>query len=437
MRNKKIIFPENRKRAILNCLNHIEENATISADGKPSITMDILIDFAEEILSEYLPGSENFPERTKKGIVFSAQMRWLKYKRTNNPDQKINLFVRALKYEIANLEKKKSEYRVLMFLNVDPSTISKFAQVNLLGETLLLISWNDVNEMDTSGLWQEVKFQNRNNPLLWDIPDLIEPAPDVVLFTPISFVTKTYGPEAAVEIASNRMDLFRAILNIPSSLGKYTHFRSQPKALSEILPSPIYVIFDEHGKRKSVYYTIEKYEYKQKKIPNDRISSIQFLLSKITADHAANSTWNYLINILRLYQKALDTTTTEAAFLTMWQVLENCIGLGEELTRNRDIQSRLSLWLQADPITLEMIEIIIDKRNKLVHSGKFLEDGDRIFFILKLITDSIIRRFIYLADRYPTLPELKDYVSLTSLGDGDLERKQTVIFKITEERKSR
>ncbi len=84
-----------------------------------------------------------------------------------------------------------------------------------------------------------------------------------------------------------------------------------------------------------------------------------------------------------------------------------------------------------------MIEIIIHKRNKLVHSGKFLEDGDRIFFILKLITDSIIRRFIYLGDRYPTLPELKDYVSFTSLGDGDLERKQTVICKINEERKSR
>jgi len=437
MRNKKIIFPESRKGAILNCLNHIEENATISAAGKPSITMDILIDFAEEILSEYLPVSENFPERTKKGIVFSAQMRWLKYKKTTNPEQKLNLFVRALKFEIANLEKRKSEYRVLMFLNVDPSTISEFAQVNLLGETLSLISWNDVNGMDTSDLWQEVKFQDRNNPLLWDIPDLNKPAPDAVLFTPFLFVTKTYGPEAAVEIASNRMDLFRAILNVPSSLGQYTLFRSQPKALSEILPSPIYVIFDEHGKRKSIYFTIEKYEYKQKKIPNDRISSIQFLLSKTTVDHAVNSTWNYLINILRLYQKALDTTTTEAAFLTMWQVLENCIGLGEELTRNRDIQSRLSVFLQADPITLEMIEIIIDKRNRLVHSGKFLEDGDRIFFILKLITDSIIRRFIYLADRYPTLPELKDYVSFSSLGDSDLARKQAVIEKITEERKSR
>jgi len=101
MRNKKIIFPESRKRAILNCLNHIEENATISADGKPSITMDILIDFAEEILSEYLPVSENFPERTKKGIVFSAQMRWLKYKKTTNPEQKLNLFVRALKVSVS------------------------------------------------------------------------------------------------------------------------------------------------------------------------------------------------------------------------------------------------------------------------------------------------------------------------------------------------
>lgn len=437
MQNKKIKFPENRKQVILNCLNYIEKKATISTDSKISIPLDILIQFSLEILREYLLKSESFPETTKEHIVFSALKRWLKYKKTNNPEQKINLFVRALNYEIANLEKRNSEYRVLMFLNVDPATISKFAQVNLLGETLSLISWNDVKEMDTSGLWQEVKSQDRNNPLIRNKPDLNKTAPDVGLFKPFLFVTKTYGPEAAVEIASNRMDLFRAILNIPSSLGEYTYFRSQPKALSEILPSPVYVIFDEHGEKKSFYYTIEKYEYKQIKIPNDRISSIQFLLSKITVDHAANSTWNHLINILRLYQKALDTATTEAAFLTMYQVLENCISLGEEPTRNRDIKSRTLVLLRADPITREMIDIIIDKRNKLVHSGKFLEDGDRLFFILKLITDSIIRSFIYLADLYPTLSELNDYLSFTSLGDGDLERKETIIGRIIEERKSR
>lgn len=437
MQKKKMMLTENKKLAILRCLNHIEENSAISVDGKPSITMDSLIDFSEEILLEYLPMVENLPERTKKRIVFSAQMRWLKYKKTENQELKLSLFLRALKYEIAKVEKGKSEYKVLMFLNIDSFPIPDISQVNILGDTLTFLSWQNVKELDISDLWREINIKDNHNAILWDLSGLKNPSPDQVKFIPIMFEVNTYGPEAAIELASDRLDLLRVIMNIPSTMGGYIYFRSQPKELSEILPSPIYVIFDKNSKREDIYYTIEKYNYKKKKVPSDRISFIQFLLSKITVSHAVNSTWTYLINILRLYQKALDTTTTEAAFLTMWQILENCISLGEKLTRNSDIKSRISVFLHPDPLTREMIEIIIDRRNKLVHSGKFLENGDRLFFILKIITDSIIRSFIYLADRYPTIPELKDFVSFTSLGDSDLERKQHVIGKIIEERKSR
>jgi len=435
MQNKNFLIPDNKKEVIFNCLNHIEQNATVNTDGQPAITMDVFIDFANEILCEYLPIEENFPERTKKRIVFSALMRWLKYKRTNNPQKKINLFIQALKYEIKNIQKRKSRYRVLMFLNIAPLTIGIFSQVTILGETLKFISWQDVHEMDISGLWREVKIHDRNNPILWDVSEPEKLAPHSDKFTPILYEVNTYGPEAAIELASDRIDLLRAIINTPSALGSYTYFRSQPGALSKVLPSPIFVFFSEEGKRISVYHTIEKFNYNQIKLSQDRISSIQYLLSKVSSLPAPHCTWAFLINVLHLYQRALDTTTTEAAYLTMWQVLENCIGLGEELTRNKGIQSRIISLLQADSLTREIIDIIVDKRNKLVHSGEFLEDGDRLFFILKLLTDSIIRRFINLADQYPTLSELKEYVSLISLGDGVLERKQSVIGKIIEERR--
>lgn len=435
MKNKKLLLPDKKINAIIKCLEHIEENSSTSSDGKPTISVDIIYDFVKEILREYISFGDNIPEGTKRRIVFSAQMRWLKYKKVGKSSQKLQLFLRAVEVEVAKIKRQQSKYTVLMFLNVDLQSIADFGKVNILGDSITFISWQDVSNLHVSNLWQEVKIQDRDNPILWDIPDLNQPTPDFGKFAPLLFEVNTFGPEAAIEIASDRIDLLRVILNVPSVLGGYTYFRSKPKALSKVLPSPIYVIIDEERKKTSIYYTVEKYDYTQERIPIARIPSIQFLLSKCTTVPFINSSWGYILNIFRLYQKSLDTLTVETAYLTMWQVLENCIGFGEELTRNRDIQSRISVFVKLDPISIEIIDILIDRRNRLVHSGKFLDDGDHLLFILKLITDSVVRSMISLADKYPTLAELKEYVAFSSLGSDDLERKKSVIEKITEMRK--
>ncbi len=433
MKSKKPTIPDKKINAIIKCLNHIE-NASISSDGKPSISINVLYYFAQEILNAYIPFDANIPERTKRRIVFSAVMRWLKYKKTRNHSLKLYSFQRAIETEIVRINKKLSKYSVLMFLNIDPHSITEFPNVEILGDTLTFISWEDVSAMDTKDLWQEVKIQNRDNPILWDIPDLMQPSPDIGKFTPILFEINTYGPEAAFEIAADRIDLLRVFLNLPSTLGGFTYFRSEPKALSEIPPTPIYVIFDQEGKRVTFYFTIEKYDYKLVKISSNRKSSVQYLLSKFVSKPISKSSWEYVLNILRQYQKALDASITEFAFLAMWQVFENSIGFEEEMIRNREIQSRVSVFVRLDPISIEILDILIDKRNKFVHSGKYLEDGDHLFFIMKLFTDSIVRSLISYSEKFKTISELREFVSFSSLGDDDLKRKLTVIEKIEEAR---
>ena len=429
---KRPITDKKRMDAIVRCLDHIEEISSISSDGKPSINVDVLYYFVEEILYEYFPLDEYIPERTKRGIIFSAQMRWLKYKKTGSKTLKLHSFKRAVETEFRKIKKKQSKYTVLMFLNVDSQTIGEFTKVEILGDTLTFISWQDISALDIKNLWQEVKFQNKDNPILWNFPDLNQPTPDQNIFTPILFEIYTYGPEAAIEISVDRIDLLRVIFNLPLALGGFSYFRTVPKALSEILPTPIYVIFNNEGKRVSTYFTIEKYNYKLVKIPSDQRKSIQYLLSKFEYRSISNSSWQFVLDILRQYQKALDTSTIESGFLAMWQVLENSIGFGEELIRNNQIQSRVSDFVRMDPITTDILEILIDKRNKYVHSGKFLEDGDHLFFILKLITDSVVRSLISYSENFKTLAELREFVSFSSLGDGDLRRKLSVIEKIEE-----
>lgn len=427
---------ENQKAAsIIRCLKHIEENEVSSGNGNSSIMVDALYFFTEEIFREVVPGGQGFPERTWRGIISKAQFRWLKYKKTDSDKRKLSLFLQAIRVEIAKA--KKSHYLVLMFLNIDHQSIPDYKSVKILDNAIRFISWQEVSALDVKGLWEEFYYRDRKNQLVNKYGEDKKPLPDYMTFTPVLLETETWGPEAAVEIGSDCIDLVRAVFNIPYTLGGFTFFSSQPQALSKVLPSPAYVIFTDDGKRDSVYYTIELFHYKKEKIDQRKKISFDYLLSKISVPPPENSSWKYLLDVLRLYQKCLDISSTEIAFLTMWQVLEKSVCLGDEWTKNRDIQKRASVFVKMDPISLDMLNIVISQRNKFVHFGQYLEKGDAMFSNLKLITDAVIRSFIYLADQYPTLQELKEYVSLSTLGDSDLERKKYVIEKILSQRKNK
>lgn len=432
---KKLSFDDKKAASIIRCLKHIEENEVSGENGNPAITIDALYFFVGELFREYIPGNKGYPERTWRKIIFKAQSRWLKYKKTKNDKLKLSLFLRAVQVEINKAEKAK--FSVLMFLNLDSDSIKEYQNVQILDKNIKFISWLDVSALDIKGLWSEIYSQGHKGQFVHQYDPTKEPLPLYLTFTPVLLETETWGPEAAVEIGSDCIDLLRAAFNIPFTLGGFTFFRSEARALSKILPSPVYVIFDKDGRRDSVYYTIDSFHYKKEKIDQRGKKSIDFLLSKIGSSPPTQSSWEYIVDILRLYQKCLDISTVEIAFLTMWQVLEKSVCLGDAWAKNQDIRSRTSVFVELDAISSDMLDVVISQRNMLVHSGKFLDNGDHMFFNLKLITDAVIRSLVYHADKYPTLQELKEYVAMSSLGDFDLQRKEKVIKKILAQRKSK
>ena len=171
-------------------------------------------------------------------------------------------------------------------------------------------------------------LQDNNSPIIVKNQIDAKPFPNRITFTPVIFDIETYDSGAALEIASEKLDLFRAIINMSLVIHKYTYFRSVPHAMSKILPSPIYVIICD-GKIDNVYSQSDKYHYKRVSIPEGKLSFIASLTLKFGNEPEAKSTWKFIKQILLLYQNSLDIVSPEFTFLSLWQVLENCLSLNE------------------------------------------------------------------------------------------------------------
>ncbi len=420
--------------AIRRSIEWMVENSTTDDDGKIKTTVTLPFFFANELLNNYLPTDLSIPERTRRKAVFLALQRWMKHKKYSEDPDPVVALQHAYNTEIRILKRNCTTYTILMFLNVGSTSIDGFKSFSIIGDSLRFRKWNELTDLDIEETWKEVALKDRSNPILWDIGE-DRPHPNISRFSPITLEVNTFGPEAAIEIASDRVDILRSIFNIPGTLGGFSYFRSLPKALSQILPSPIYAIYDENGQKVSIYYTIEKYDYKDEKIPTQRKESINYLLSLFTTKPQPSSSLYYLLNVIRQYQKALDISLPQTAYLAMWQVLENGISLGDTINLNREIEARVSVLVELEPLFKDILHLLTKQRNDLVHSGIFPERGDDIFFILKIITDAVIRSLIHLTHHYPEIAELRDYIRFACLGDQDISRKKRVIEKIIESRK--
>jgi hypothetical protein len=432
---KQFSFSDEKKKAIIDCLSWLEDNTTATPSGF-TIEFTPLFHFAEEIFLELIALGEEYPERTKRAILSASIMRWLKYNKTIN-NQNFELFLRAVKTELKHVNQQKSIYSVLMFLNIGDFSIFGCDDIEILGSKLQVLSWHEASNIYSQDLLKEIHFYKRDNPIILKLEENCDPSPNYLDFTPIVIRVDAYDSGSALDIAADRLDLFRFILNIPSVLSRYIYTRSEPGPLSKVLPSPIYVVCNKERGIEKLFFSSEKYQYTKQRILPDEKEFIQFFLAKLKTTPSPKSTWAFILNILRLYQKALDTVAVDASYLTMWQVFEISLSLGEQQLQNRDLRSRYECFLSLNAMDKTMINILFERRNRYVHSGRFLEVGDHSLFILKLFTDRIIRRLVSLAEQYPTLPEIREFVELSSKGDGDLERKKDVIEKIIEKRRDK
>lgn len=441
MKYKTMIIKDKKKAdAVIRCLRIIEKSIVRQSDGKFGISVSTDYKFVQEILNVYFPLPHNamwISETSKRGIISSAIMRWIKYKKFTSDAAKVYFFQKAVETEVRKAQNRISKFNVLMFVNVNISTIKDFEGVKLLENNLHFVSWEAIEKLDIKSLWHEVYINDQNNAIIDKDLSVHNPVPDIGKFSPLICEVITDLSDNALEIADDRLNLFRCFLNLPSTLGTYFYYRSRPRALAKILPSPIYAVFNENGKRIRTSLTIEKYDYKKEAIKENQKDAIQYMFSMYSSYPARNDLKEHILNILRLYQRALDTTLTESAYLAMWQVLENSVSLGDKSLDNQIIKSRIKFLAQLDDLSSDMVDILTEKRNELVHLGKYSSDGDSLFHNLKLLTEATINKLISYSEKFSTVMELKDYVTFNSLGSDDLERKKKIIERILAEHQKR
>ena len=140
MKKEQITYQKNKKEIILKCLTLLEENSSLSSEGKPKITLGIYFYFLKEIFLKNIVFFNDLPERTRRKILHLSIFRWIKYKKVDNPNQKIRLFIKAVNQEYKKTESLINKYSVLMFLNLERNSIVDFWKVSLLGQEMKLIS---------------------------------------------------------------------------------------------------------------------------------------------------------------------------------------------------------------------------------------------------------------------------------------------------------
>jgi hypothetical protein len=321
-----------------------------------------------------------------------------------------------------------------MFLNVRHHDIQELEPILILDTEIVLEKWNRLSHLQTGKLWQQISYSGRSSPILYHSTDRKKPIPKIGEFCPVIFEVETYGPEAAVTVAQERLDIFRSILNLSSILGRVT-VRSEPKYLSSVLPTPIYGIFDHSGNLVTNYYTVEKYDYRKVSISEEQQVNVRRLLSIFDHPLKYPDTGYHILGIISLYQEALDISSQRSAYLAMWRVLESSVTFGGERVTQRDVIRRIATLIDINPLFRDTLALLAELRNDLVHSGKFLEKGDDALATLKLITDTCLMRLLSLAHDLPNVNELREYLQLAPRGASDLARKERVISFIQDRKR--
>lgn len=425
MSKKKLSLDGSKREAVLKSLEWMSDNSSFDMNGISKTTVSIPYYSARQMLVQYTL-SEGVPERTHERAVSLAIQKWLNTKKYFQSKDKVAAFLSALEIESKNLQKKAQKYMTLMFLNVDPNIFGEIRSFTLLGRTLHIRKWDEIKHIDTDKLWNFLFFQSPKTPLLlvnWK--DDVKPryVPDVLTFVPVEIEIVTYGPEAAVEYASKTLDIFRAFLNMSVVFGQFIYFRSHPDHLSVVLPTPIYAVYDKSSVDPHVYFSSEKYEYKRARIEPASLKRVESLMKDFEEEHSPQQTYNHILNLITLYQNSLDTSNSQAAYLSMWQVVESSVTFTDERSQGSDVVSKVASLLKLDPFFKDGLTLIMNTRNRLVHSGEFPASSDNLFFTLKFIAEHCIRSLLALAKDYPTMEDLKDYFMFSSQGDKVLERR--------------
>jgi hypothetical protein len=320
-------------------------------------------------------------------------------------------------------------YVVLLPLNVDRRTASACRSIRVGGEIIRASTWPRLSKrLELSQFWDRASRVVDASRGAWIIKTNFAP------FT-VSVLARTAHDAWAK--AHPRFELLRAALNVQALWGRSIEqwgMRSEP--IAELWPCPLYAVFDERGTEAIWLRTSPIHQYRLRALEIDFDQARQ-LIQRIERTPGQDLR-ELLTDALLKYGQAIDTVEWRESFMLLWQALES-LALTVRENRKWDVAQRVVRLLGSSPLERDLLTVLQDTRNDLVHAGAYPDDyGQHEANLMRHALEWCLERLVDLAPSLRSCAGLELFYSIEDLSDTALaERKRLVSVVQARRRKAR
>jgi hypothetical protein len=316
-------------------------------------------------------------------------------------------------------------FRVIYPINLQSLEAKAIRTVSVLGLRVKRLEWAEVGKRSQLAAW-------------WRTVDRVAGTGgrDSLRrrFVPFELLSSAATAEEAWERASPKLELLRTVLNLQTCWGIIAMQGGQPSPMGGLHPSPLFAVIGDAAEEPLWLHTPTNFRQSPFSPPDIDWRQARRLLARLSAirEHDVRQ---LVVEALLRYGQALETIEWKQAFLALWQILEMLAAQSKDELSMRETRNRISLLLGQREGERDLIEVLADTRNAMVHAGRFPDrDGLEELQYLKAIVEWSIDAFL---DRRSLIQRVSDLrVLYEHLGrpDTELRHRKRVIGAIQRRR---
>jgi len=346
----------------------------------------------------------------------------------------INQFENNLSKNLSKVIDSNKNYLIVFFLNGNRDLLESFLPIQLgeySFEKFDLRSQSWIKDLQKE-FWFNIDQFPKNVFILYDKLNQAFIKSDFIQY---KLILNSFNQDCAIDRGTTIINYFRFALNFPFSRSLVGTTSVGEKSLSKFKESPFYLI-KENGlikKKPTIYLNQIQHSY-QKRGSQSFPSTIGLIKENFTIlDKALIVKYEFLLEIIQLFQKAIDQINPNLTYLYFWQTLEK-ITLFKPTKKHKVIICRLKnlLNLNQKDILFYTLDSIKTFRHDFVHSGIDIPIYSSLIFFLKHILENCIQRLFILfkEDIISSKSDLDDFYKNFSKSKKDLSELRGVNEKI-------
>ncbi len=217
---------------------------------------------------------------------------------------------------------------------------------------------------------------------------------------------------AAVDLALDRLDLWRSIWNFFLNSGRWRVSSHQDKPLNALVLGPIHTLHLPDGKpaTDTIWWEPSYVEPLQPAKLDSNLDELRKFERTVRERLRRSYLRAALERLLIRYVRALDESDKNAAFLKLWGVLEELTNTGKA---SYSVTVRRAAFLWPEPLfRRRLLEHLRELRNRMVHQGHSPDDGERMAQQLKVHVEALLRFLLQRPRLFKSMDEVGHFLDL-------------------------